>query len=89
MIALAVICGLLVALVAFGLLDRRAERRQLLATIDGLARRIQAPQMAAIEVHNDTSAQPLYAPPAVNPDSDEDFWESREQLAERLARAEQ
>ena len=87
MIALAVIAGLLVMLAAFTLYDRRVERRQLLATIDALARRIQAPQMAAIEVHND-SAQPLYAPPAVNPFSDDEYWESRELLAERLMREE-
>jgi len=78
----AILAGLLVGLVAFVLLDRRAERRQFLAAIDRLCMRIQAPQRAAIEAVNDVAGP---SPVAVNPEgSDEEFWESREALANRL-----
>ena len=82
MIALLILAGLLVGLVAFVLWDRRAERRQFLATIDQLCVRIQAPQRAAIEAVNEVAAPSKVA---VNPEgSDEEFWESREALANRL-----
>jgi hypothetical protein len=88
-IELAILCGALIALVAFTLIDRRVERRQLLAVIDKLTVRIQAPQIAAVEAANAVGPEsPTYAPPALIPDDDEAFWESREALAERAMRAE-
>jgi uncharacterized protein (DUF1800 family) len=50
-----------------------------------LLQRIQAPGHAVIEHHNQ---EPVVAPPAVSEFDDEDFWESREALADRLAAAE-
>ena len=54
---------------------------------DRMARRVQAPQLAAVEAQNEEHS-PLYAPPALLPDDDEAYWESREQLAERMMREE-
>ena len=97
MLELAVICGLLVALQAWTMVDRRAERREA-ATERGrlisaahdreqtLLQRIQAPEYAAVQHYNDH--QELVAPPAVNPDLDEDFWVSKDDLAEAMAREE-
>jgi hypothetical protein len=86
-IALAVICALQLALVAFLLWERHRADRELIGVIDRLTVRIQAPQRAAIEGLNE-QVSALYAPPAVPPDDDDGYWESREELAERLARAE-
>jgi hypothetical protein len=71
--ALVIVDGLLVVLVALLLWGRRQgnpDVEQLIALIDRLCVRIQAPQLAAIE--------------EVNPFSDSEYWESREALAERL-----
>jgi hypothetical protein len=85
MTALAIIAGLQIALVAFLIWERHRRDDRLLATIDRLARRIQAPQLAAVELHNEESGiDPQYAPPAIEPDDDDAFWDSREKLAERL-----
>jgi hypothetical protein len=92
-IELTVIVGLLVLLLALVLVGWRAERRQpnpdlveLVALVDRLCQRIQAPSQAVFE---HTAAHPPpptheQAPSAVDPNDDEDFWESREELAERL-----
>ena len=47
MIELAVICGLLVMLNAWQVVDRRSERREVAAERRDLLRRIQSPQVAA------------------------------------------
>lgn len=52
-----------------------------------LIQRIVAPREAAWEHTQQTV--PVHAPPAVTPDDDGDFWESREALADRLAAEEQ
>ena len=57
--------------------------RETLGMTDRLAMRIQAPQLAAIEHANEESDSPLYAPPALIPDDDDAYWESREALADR------
>ena len=59
---------------------------QIIAMADRMARRLQAPQLAAIEQANEQS--PLYAPPALIPDDDDAYWESREALADRAMREE-
>lgn len=86
MIELAVICGLLVALLAWQQVDRRHERQEVVKQIDSLLLRIQAPQVAVTRDWND-SAEP--GPPAIDmsdgPGGDEDFWMSREELADAEA----
>ena len=60
---------------------------QIIAMADGMAKRLQAPQLAAIETANEEHS-PLYAPPALIPDDDDAYWENREQLADRLMKEE-
>jgi hypothetical protein len=78
----------LAALVAFGIYERHQERRQqqLIALVDRLCQRVQAPQAAVLE--HDEQVRVLrdeeYAPPAVPPDDDEAFWASRDKLAELM-----
>jgi len=82
--ALAIVAGSLVGLVAFLLWERHRpdpDVAALIALIDRLCRRIQAPQLAAIETQNELVGQ---NPIAVNPEVDDEYWESREALAERL-----
>lgn len=88
MIYLTVICvvqaGIVVAMLVLhrqALNDWRDERRELL-------QRIQAPQVAVIDHHNRHGE--VYTPPAVDTtdEGDEDFWEAKEDLAQRLAKAE-
>lgn len=90
MIPLAAIAGLQLGLVAFLLWERRRPDPNVLRMIelvDRLCRRIQAPQLAAIEEAN----QPLPGqnPVAVNPEVDDEYWEAKEVLADRLMREEQ
>ena len=86
MIYLAVICGLELVVIGFMLQDRRDERREVRAERADLLQRIQAPQYAAVEHYNDHVENT--SPPAVNPDVDEDFWMSKDDLAEFEAREE-
>lgn len=89
MIPFATVAGLLVVLVALLLWERRQPDPNmvaLIALVDRLCRRIQAPQLAAIEEANETL--PGRSPVAVNPFSDDEYWESREALADRLMREE-
>jgi uncharacterized protein (DUF1800 family) len=51
-----------------------------------LLQRIQAPDHAVIEHHN--TREPFVAPPAVSEFDDDDYWASKETLADRLAEAE-
>jgi hypothetical protein len=85
-IELAVICGLLVALNAWQQVDRRLERQEVRAERADLLQRISAPEHAAIQHYNDHVEN--HSPPAVNPDIDEDYYVSKDDLAEQLARAE-
>jgi hypothetical protein len=86
MIELAVICALLVALNAWQMVDRRRERQEVRVERADLLQRIQAPQHAITQHHNAGAGQ--FAPPAVDPEIDEDFWVSKEDLAELAARGE-
>jgi hypothetical protein len=82
---LVVVCALQVALVAFVLMDRRHERREVAAERSELLQRIQAPEHAVID-HYNRAVDMDAAPPAVNPEGDDDeYWESKERMAERLA----
>ena len=93
MTQLAVVCVAQVALVAL-LLVRRRQRdpdiRQLIALVDRLCQRVQAPQTAVLEHREREAPAPTaqYAPPAVEPDDDEGYWEAKERLAEQMMRAE-
>ena len=86
MIYLAVICGLELVVIGFMLQDRRDERREVRAERADLLQRIQAPEYAAIEHYNDLTKN--VSPPAINPDVDEDYWVSKDDLAEQMAREE-
>lgn len=86
MIALAVVCGLLIALLAFLAWTRRRDTIELIALCDRLCQRLQAPHAAILE-HDEQVREPRsdeYAPPAVPPDDDDAFWTSRDKLAELL-----
>lgn len=64
------------------------ERQEHTALVERLLQRVQAPEQAVME---HAMAQPLPSPPAVIPDDDGDFWESRmskEELAEALMQQE-
>jgi hypothetical protein len=89
MIELAVVAGLLTGLCALLILDRRRHNPDidaLIALCDRLCQRLQAPATAILEHHQAVDRLPTAAeaPAAVQPDSDEDFWESRDALADRL-----
>lgn len=83
MTATVIALGLTVA----ALLGERAyQRRQLLdmiALVDRMAQRLQAPSAAVLE-HDERVRGPVLTPPGVPPDDDEAFWESRDALAETL-----
>lgn len=82
---LALIASNLCLLIVVALIvhDNRAARREWARERGDLVQRIQAPAQAVLA--HAQPEEPNASPPAVLPDSDEDFWESREALAERLA----
>lgn len=84
MIELAVVCALLIALNAWQFVDRRLERQEVRGERADLLQRIQAPQAATLQ-HYYQGAE-FEAPPAVNPDIDEDYFMSKEDLAEMAAK---
>jgi hypothetical protein len=56
----------------------------LLDTVNGLCQRLQAPG-AAVIAYDESVRQHVpetYAPPALEPDNDDEYWQSREELAE-------
>lgn len=81
-VTLGVVAVIQLVVIGWMMWMRRDDGRDIIALADGLAKRIQAPQLAAVEAANEEG--PLYAPPALIPDDDDAYWESREQLAERL-----
>lgn len=83
MLELTVICALLIALVAFLLIDRRSERREHAAERQTLLQRIQAPE-AAVRQHE--FATPAPDPEPVPFEDDEAFHATREEMAEALRR---
>lgn len=87
MIALAVIVVMQSAVIAFLVWDRRGAdpgTEALIALCDRLCQRLQAPQAAVLEYHQSQVPSAEEAPRAVHPDSDDDYWEARETLADRL-----
>ena len=86
MIGLAAVCGLQIAVILALILDRRLERQEVARERRDLLQRIQAPEYAAIQHYNDHTENT--SPPAINPDVDEDFWMSKDDLAEFEAREE-
>ncbi len=86
MIELAVICAALVALQAWTMADRRRERQEVAAERRDLLLRIQAPQTAVALDWNEQLDHE--SPRAVIPDLDEDYWPTKEELAELAAKAE-
>lgn len=94
MIYLAVLCGLELVgtlVLAKVLLDSRdraeeawsRERAAHARQIADLCQRLQAPEHAVTQHYNE--AVESKSLPAVMPDDDEDFWEAKDALAERLA----
>lgn len=88
MTQLAVVAVAALALAALLVWDRRRVNPEvvaLLSTVDDLCRRIQAPQVAAVEVAN--AQEPSELLQAVNPEIDDEYWAarmSREELAAAL-----
>ena len=81
MIYLAALCVAQGAVTVLVVVLAHRERRAAAEERGALLRRIQAPQLALVE--NQPPAP--VAPPAVNEFNDDDYWESREALADRLA----
>lgn len=87
MIALAAIAAAEFVLIGFLVWDRHRahpDLEPLLVALAGLCQRIQAPAAAVLE-HDEqvrTRHSEEYAPPALEPDDDEQYWLSREKLAE-------
>lgn len=69
------------ALVAFLLIDRRAERHESAAERADLLQRIQAPEVA-VASHAVKDSRP--APQPAGFDDDAAYWQSKEELAESL-----
>lgn len=86
MIYVAAICGLQIAVIAALILDRRLERQEVARERRDLLQRIVAPEYAAVQHYNET--QEIVAPPAINPEVDDDYWADKEDLAEQMAREE-
>lgn len=90
MIATLIILSVVVMLL---LAERMQEHRhanpdvaKLIGLCDRLCQRLQAPHAAVLE-HDEQVRQRRdeeYAPPAVTPEVDEEFWASREKLAELM-----
>ena len=83
MIYLAVICGLLVALQAWTMADRRKERQEVRAERADLLLRISETQQQTVLRHH--VQEENHSPLAIHPDLDEDYWVSKEELADALA----
>lgn len=71
-----------VALAAFLVWERRSERRDTAALIERLLQRIQAPEAAVVQ-HQMANLPP--SPMPIEYDNDDDFHQSREELAAMLA----
>jgi hypothetical protein len=56
---------------------------EMTALVDRLCQRIQAPELATAQHHN--LAEPMYAPQHVPIDDDAAYFESKEDMAQRLA----
>lgn len=68
------------------MVDRQRERQEVRAERSDLLQRIQAPQHAVVQHHNEHD--PYDSPPAVHPDLDDDHWLNKDDLAEMMAREE-
>jgi hypothetical protein len=88
LVILGLVCLAQLVLVVFVLTTRRDDGTQLgelIALADRMAQRLQAPQAAVAAAASEITDPSTYAPPALIPDDDDAFWESREGLAQRLA----
>jgi hypothetical protein len=88
--ALAVAAAAELLVIAFLLWERRGAQAPLLRAIEGLCQRVQAPQ-AAVVAYDEQSRERRdeeYAPPALEPEDDQGYWATREQMAEYEMRAE-
>lgn len=92
LLALSLVANVIVVILAFWsvstILDRRErssreDRSALLATIDDLAQRIQAPDLAVID--HQARQGVIVNPPAVGFDSDEDYWRAAEMTKDQIA----
>jgi len=81
---LAVICALQCAVILMVLWLWQKDREHVAKERVSLLDRIKAPEYTAVRMHNEGAEdEPL--PRAVMPEDDADFWQSREDLADRLA----
>ena len=73
------------AFYAFGRRERSAQvdRDRLLATIDTLCQRVQAPELAVVD--HQARQETLASPPAVGFDNDDEYWQATEMTKEQLA----
>jgi hypothetical protein len=89
-IELAVICGLsivaLASLQAMTMVDRRRERQEVRAERSDLLLRVSETQQQTVIRHH--QEQEYESPPAVSPEVDDDYWVSKDDLAEIAAREE-
>jgi hypothetical protein len=88
LLALSILATVLVVAVAFRAVGQhetraQADRDKLLATIDELCQRIQAPDQAVVDYQARQGA--ATSPPAVGFDDDEDWWRAQEMTKEQLA----
>ena len=87
MIALAALAAAELVLIGFLVWERHRahpDLEPLVNTIADLCQRVQAPGAAVLAHHEGKQSPPgpEYAPPAIEPDNDEQYWLSREALAE-------
>jgi hypothetical protein len=89
-IALAVLAAAELVLIAFLISENRRLSVNFIALTDRLCQRLQAPAAAVLEHDEVVRARrdEEYAPPAIEPDDDDSYWESRDRLAETLMKAE-
>lgn len=89
------VCIVLAVVVAVLVIERRRPNPdvatlvktidRILGTVSEMADRIQAPHLAGVRAQE---VEPESNPASVDTNDDEDFWESREALAERMSMAE-
>lgn len=84
--ALLIVVAFLVALLVYERYQEQRRARDLIALVDRLCQRVQAPHAAVLEHDQQVrvARDDEYAPPAVEPEDDQGYWASRDKLAEML-----
>jgi hypothetical protein len=78
-IALSAIAAIQLAVIGLLVVERRKASADMIALVDRLCQRVQAPAAAVLEHDEATRLRhpEEYAPPAVEPDDDDGYWLSR------------